>query len=186
MSQGKIIGITGLYGSGKDTVADIIASVYPQLNWQKLHLADGVKAVYEALTGQKVPAGEAYNQHWKAQYNSTLECTNREILEGIGHGLRNSIHQDVWVKRLEIKLRDGGNYIIPDVRYPNELRVIEQHGGRMIRVSRPDNPTIQTDSPANSELSQFDMITITNDGHLGDLLNKTIDVIEELFHITQI
>jgi hypothetical protein len=175
--HGKIIGITGLYGAGKDTVADIICMMYPEFGFSKLSLADGVRRVFTQITGEDVP--NEYTQDWKAQYNSVIGKTNREILEGIGNGLRESISPDIWINSLLIQLKRGGNYVIPDVRYENELRAIEQRGGLMIRVVRPDNPTPQTNSASNSDLSGFDMITIENSGQVGDLLSKVISVTEQ-------
>lgn len=169
---GKIIAITGKYGAGKDTVAGMIAKFYPEYKFQIIGFADGVRTVYQVLTGNKIP--KEYTQEWKQEFNSMYRMTNRELLEHIGDGMRRIITDDVWIQQLNSRIRDGRNYIITDLRYPNELGFIHQKGGIAFRVDRPDNPYLQSNAPQNNALDEHDLPTLINSGSTGDLANAVI------------
>ena len=87
-----------------------------------------------------------------------IKLTPRELLQLLGTETgRDIIHPDIWVNALfadykaeeEIGLYDGGdldgqeayrvdksNWIITDVRFPNEAQAIKDRGGIVIRVNR--------------------------------------------------
>jgi hypothetical protein len=90
--------------------------------------------------------------------------TGRQFLQWLGtDAIRNGLHRDAWVKALmseyrpleRIKFKDTSgynwdlqynkeldgpehypNWIITDVRFPNELRAVKRAGGYTIRLSR--------------------------------------------------
>jgi len=128
--------------------------------------------------------------------------TYRKLLQVIGtDALRNVVHENIWVnalmsdyKPLDDTLRSSmgnvidysacpyPNWIITDLRFPNEAKAVEKRGGITIRVNR-DNGTRAIDlNPHPSETSldshKFDYI-IENDGSLEDLVNKVRGILQK-------
>lgn len=72
--------------------------------------------------------------------------------------------------------RPGSNWIIPDVRFPNEVEAIRKRGGLVIRV---DNPRIESNDNHASETAldeyQHWDYKINNDGSIDDLIIKVKD-----------
>lgn len=92
--------------------------------------------------------------NWQTAYKQHL--TYRELLQYLGTDLlRNQLHENVWVNAVmskyipEYKFNDGTkasvenwhntrlpNWIITDVRFPNEAKAIKDRGGIIIKVER--------------------------------------------------
>lgn len=123
------------------------------------------------------------------------QLTGREMLQKIGTEMGRSIHPDAWVNALfsdyVLDLRrvgnsEGGttiseaypNWIITDVRFPNEADAIKAKGGYLIRVNRQTN-VIDT-HPSEISLDDyegFDLV-IDNNGslkELDDIISKFIN-----------
>lgn len=135
-------------------------------------------------------------------YNKSIvkPMTVREMLQIIGtEAMRNNLHPDVWVNALMcgyIKSNDKlirttedlleeweegeyPNWIITDMRFPNEMQAIKANGGITIRVVRPHDKEISLDlHPSETALDnvEFDY-EIVNDGTLKDLMDKVEGVI---------
>lgn len=145
----KIIGITGLAGSGKDTIGDIITSNFD--NWEKMSFASHLKDVTALLFGmdRKMLAGETPkdretrekpDEFWSKKMGK--DFTPRYALQFLGTNLlRNQLHQNIWVDCLEKKIMNTDkNVIITDVRFPNEIDMIKNIGGEIWRVERGTLP----------------------------------------------
>lgn len=99
------------------------------------------------------------------------QMTVREIMIAIGDGMRNAVHPDIWVNAL-FSAYEGEKWLIPDVRYPNEMNRINKLCGTVIRVERPGIQTL--DHISEKALDGADFVhTIINDGSLEDLFDKT-------------
>ncbi len=122
----------------------------------------------EAIMNNKQCSKERYEEelkiNWQTAYKSHL--TYRELLQLIGTDLfRNQLHEDTWINALFSKYKseykhnpfydDKGiydvseddeirnpqmypNWIITDVRFPNEYKAVKDRGGIMIRVNRDE------------------------------------------------
>jgi hypothetical protein len=74
-----------------------------------------------------------------------MPMTYREFLQKLGtDALRNGLHDDVWVNALMADYKppkmdqyNPSNWVITDVRFPNEARAIRKKEGMLIRVERP-------------------------------------------------
>jgi hypothetical protein len=186
----KIIGICGLIGSGKGTVADILQQ---QHGFKKISFADSLKDVVSAvfgwpralLEGDTVLSREFREQvdQWWADRLGIPDLTPRLMLQIWGTEVcRESFHPDVWIASMERKLSDSNkNYVIPDVRFPNEIEMIQRMGGKIWHIKRGETPAWfidyikGADAPADihpSEYSwarsQFDAF-IRNDGPIEQL-----------------
>lgn len=189
-----IIGISGYSGSGKDTAGRIIQYLlckhaivpvneiienYKDFE-QCLEKASGykikkisyrLKQIASILTN--IPIEKFEEQEFKTKMiNSSI--TVREFLQKIGDRLR-EIDENIFINSLMSEYKENDNWIITDVRYPNEASIIKEKGGILIRIRR--NGVV----PINSHISEtalddwdFDY-RITNDFSLVYKLKEIVN-----------
>ena len=142
-----IIGVCGLIGSGKGTVADILVDEH---GFEKVSFADSLKDAVSAVFGwdRALLEGDTEESRnfreqvdtWWARKLDMPFLTPRTVLQQWGTEVcRNSFHNDIWILSLERKLGDS-NYIIPDTRFPNEIDIVQRMGGQVWRVKRGADP----------------------------------------------
>jgi len=142
-----IIGICGLIGSGKGTVADILV----EQGFKKVSFADklkdGVATVFgwdrsmlEGDTDESRTWREQPDEFWTAETGRTI--TPRLVLQEFGTDcMRDGFYDGVWVSLLKKELlQNPGNYVIPDVRFSNEQNMIRDIGGQVWQVRRGNVP----------------------------------------------
>jgi hypothetical protein len=142
-----IIGICGLIGSGKGTVADILVNQ----GFIKVSFADKLKdgvaeifgwdrAMLEGDTDESREWREQRDHFWSDE--TQMEVTPRLVLQLFGTDcMRNGFHDGVWVSLLKKTILDNpGNYVVPDVRFENEIEMIRSIGGKIWWTKRGDNP----------------------------------------------
>ena len=119
------------------------------------------------------PAKEVIS-HSKPGY---VSLTFRQLLQLWGTEYRRLQDPDYWVKRLEAKLHGLERVVIDDVRFLNEVEMIQRLGGKVIRIDRP-GPAESTHA-SEIELDSFDGWddVIVNDGTLRELEEKARGVI---------
>jgi hypothetical protein len=143
-----IIGICGLIGSGKDTIADYLQNIHQFRRESFAHtLKDAVAAVFgwdrDMLEGRTRESREWREQEdpwWSDRLSMTV--TPRLVLQVWGTEVaRKSYHDDIWIASLENKLRKThDDVVISDCRFPNEIKAIKAAGGIVIRVVRGPEP----------------------------------------------
>lgn len=143
-----IIGVCGLIGSGKDTIADYLMNIHEfRRDSFAATLKDAVSAVFgwdrDMLEGRSKSSREWREQPdewWSDRLNQTI--TPRWILQYWGTEVcRRGFHDDIWIASLENKLRSSrDDVVISDCRFPNEIDAIRAQGGYVIRVVRGPDP----------------------------------------------
>lgn len=160
-----IIGICGLIGSGKGTVADILVDYH---DFQKISFADklkdGVAAVFgwdramlEGDTDRSRLWREKVDEYWTRE--TGREITPRLVLQEFGTDcMRMGFYDCIWVSLVKKHMIDNPhvNYVIPDVRFPNEMSMIRKLNGEVWQVRRGELPewwgTAILDNTTNSDL----------------------------------
>jgi hypothetical protein len=144
-----IIGVCGLIGSGKDTIADYLVNFHEfRRESFASTLKDAVSAVFgwdrTMLEGRTKEAREWREQvdPWWAERLDMPTLTPRWVLQYWGTEVcRKSFHDDIWIASLENKLRNSkDNVVISDCRFPNEISSIRNAGGKIIWVRRGELP----------------------------------------------
>jgi hypothetical protein len=144
-----IIGVCGLIGAGKDTIADYLVNIH-QFRRESFAntLKDAVSAIFgwdrELLEG-RTKQSRAWREQvdpWWAERLSMPDLTPRWVLQYWGtEVVRRGFHDNTWIASLENKLRKSNDdIVISDCRFPNEIEAIKRAGGIVIRVHRGPDP----------------------------------------------
>jgi len=144
-----IIGICGLIGSGKDTVADYLVNSH-EFRRESFAgtLKDAVAAVFgwdRTMLEGRTKASRDWREQvdpWWAARLGIPKLTPRWVLQNWGTEVcRKGFHDDIWIASLENKLRNAvDNVVISDCRFPNEIASIRNAGGLVIRTKRGPEP----------------------------------------------
>ena len=161
----KVIGLSGWARSGKDTVGEILRARH---GFELISFANVLKECVYALNPvvHEFP-GDPWDQqndpdeYWRVQdivdkygWDEAKEDFPeiRRLLQFFGTEVgRNIIDEDIWVNTAFRKMEAGNMYAITDVRFKNEARKIQQVGGVVCRVQRPNN------YPVNAHSSEHDL-----------------------------
>jgi hypothetical protein len=195
----KIIGICGLIGSGKGTVADILEESH---GFVKISFADSLKDAVAAVFGWQrsllegdTDESRAWREEvdvWWAERLGTPHLTPRWVLQQWGTEVcRDGFHKDIWISSVERKIRESScDVVLPDTRFPNEVDMIQRMQGKVWRVQRGEDPAwfsryqrrgmIPTDIHPSEwawARSAFDA-TIQNDGTLEDLRKNAHNLLD--------
>ena len=119
----------------------------------------------------------------RSYISNIIKQTPRSLLQKIGTDLfRNRLHQNTWVNATFADYRDD-NWIITDVRFPNELEAIKKHNGITIRINRGlverTGKMIQEPehiSETALDDAEFDYV-IENDCTIDDLIEKVREIL---------
>ena len=137
-----LIGLCGYIGSGKNAVAEMLVKNhgYEQDSFAK-SLKDAVSAVFgwprELLEGNTPHSREwreAPDTWWTEQLE--MPVSPRLALQMIGTEVfRGNYHNNIWVASLLRRVGDR-EVVVSDVRFPNEIKLIQEYGGKVIWVKR--------------------------------------------------
>lgn len=164
-----IIGLTGYAQSGKDTVANILVEKY---GYQRIAFADPIRALlYETnpmlKDGYRVQ-GLVDVYGWDKVKVDYPEA--RRLLQDLGLGARKHFGEMFWVQQALKDVDASGNYVITDVRFPNEAAAIRLNEGAQIwRVKRLGVTAVNAHvSESAMDGEKVDQIFV-NSGTINDL-----------------
>lgn len=131
-----LVGLCGLAGAGKNTVAEILRD---RRGFTAIAFADPLYAAVSAVTG--LPVETLADRAVKEQPIEWLGKSPRELLQTLGTEWgRDSVHGEIWVRRAMRRasslLEAGGHVAITDVRFANEAEAIRAAGGGVWQIRR--------------------------------------------------
>lgn len=180
-----LIGVLGRKGSGKDTVSDHIINKF---NFEKMILAEPLKNACRELfnfSDEQLYGNlkETVDPQWGVSPRKVLQWLGTDVIRNRIGELNPDIGNNFWVMLLRIKYLQKLNndkdvkIIVSDVRFQNEIDIIHQLGGQVIKLTRPSINNIDAhESEKNIDNLKGD-IDIMNDGTLDELYKKVDDVL---------
>lgn len=145
-----IVGLLGFINSGKGTVATQLVNKY---NFRQDSFATSLKDacamifdwprhMLEGDTKESREWREIVDPWWSEKLNIP-NFSPRLALQVIGtDALRNHFHEDIWFLTLQNRIRKNPNQhvVISDVRFPNEIKFIQEQGGVLVKINRGPAP----------------------------------------------
>ena len=145
----RIISISGLISSGKDTIAEYLINNYGfKKDSFAATLKDAVAAMFgwdrtmlEGATPETRALREQVDQWW-AKRLGIPHLTPRWVLQYYGtEVVRRHLHDDFWLATLEKRLAETtDDIVITDSRFPNELSMLRISGAVLMQVDRGEYP----------------------------------------------
>lgn len=143
-----IIGLVGFIGNGKGTIADILVEHHGFVKESFANsLKDAVSIIFgwdrillEGATKESREWREQPDAYWSEKFEREFSPRLALQLMGTEAG-RDVFHKDIWIHSLVRRMQKDKNYVIADVRFPNEIEAIQEIGGKIIRVKRGENPS---------------------------------------------
>lgn len=188
-----IISLVGYPGSGKDTIAGILAQEH---GFTQVAFADPLRSIAYAIN-PLIPESHGVSVirlqelideiGWRAAKDNYPEV--RRFLEAVGtEGLRDNISDTIWIDLAMQKMSDvSRHYVISDMRFPNEYDAVKQLEDSFVwYVERPEASAAAAEGLSkHASAAYYDTIPrddrIVNDGDLADLADK---VDQALFALT--
>ena len=142
-----LIGFVGFIGGGKGSAADYLVSHH---NYVKESFANSVKdsvaAVFgwdrgmlEGDTAESRIIREKPDAFWSEKLGRPFSPRMALQLMGTEAG-RDVFHPDLWIFTVLRRMQENKNYVLADVRFPNEIQRIREVGGKIVWVRRGDLP----------------------------------------------
>ena len=185
-----IIGITGMAGSGKDTVRAILEAEHAA---HGMAFADPMRTMISALfAANGIDTRYMLDREFKEQPIPGLGVSYRQMAQTLGTQWgRDCLDQGIWLRIAEAKIRDlgwqrsaPGAYVISDVRFYNEAEWIRAQGGVIWRVRRKQATPVRTHVSELQYAGIRPFWTLENHGTFDELRDQVREAfIDTVSHI---
>ena len=165
------------------------------VEWREFSMADPLKRVcalifdipYHVLLAQTPETRVTREKILSPPQSVCGRVTGRYCLEYFGTDvMRNQFDSDIWIKILKREAKSAvlrnERVVIPDIRFPNEGKLIDELNGTLLTIHRNDGDLTLTEEdhkthPAKWKFLTFyknvkNPITIHNDGSIDELKDK--------------
>jgi hypothetical protein len=88
---------------------------------------------------------ESQDDFWSKKFGKTFSPRMALQIMGTEAG-RNSFDSNLWIYALERRCDPNKNYVIADVRFPNEIKMIKESGGKVYHIQRDEFPIWYADA----------------------------------------
>jgi len=192
-----LIGLVGLIGSGKDTVAARLVQEhgFKRDSFAK-SLKDAVSLIFNwdrtMLEGQTKDSREwreKEDKFWSQKFGRPI--TPRWVLQHFGTEVcRGGMLDSIWVDSLVARYH-GEKTVISDTRFVNEIKTIREQNGKIILVKRGEIPSREEMQASGAHQSEWDWIgckfdyVLDNTNTLDSLHSNTDQMIKNLLQDPQ-
>lgn len=168
----RIIGLTGLAGSGKDTVARMLEQDH---GFFSLAFADPLRDMIGALlTENGISTAWMYDRDLKEKPIDGLGgASYRRMAQTLGTEWgRHALGHDFWVNLATLRVDELARHgvqaiVVSDVRFLNEAQWVRAQGGQVWRIHR------SATEPVAPHVSEAELLSIQPDHHLDN--NGTVE-----------
>ena len=178
----RIIGITGRKFNGKDTVGDYLVAHH---GYTRISFAEPIKDIckivfgldHEQLYGAKK---EDNDEYWNISPRVLMQFVGTELFRDGLATIMPHIGKDLWLlvlqRKMELQLRADVSvkFVITDMRFENEAKLVADMGGVKWRIVRPDMrvPGL-IDHPSEAGIDALNVDReFLNDNSLASLYDK--------------
>ena len=176
------IGLVGTAGAGKDTVANELVQMY---GYTRVAFADPVRsallAVDPLIARRRLGATRLSQavetlgwEHAKRFYPEV-----RDLLQRLGTDAIRAQTPNYWCDLAERKAAAvDGTVVFTDVRFINEIKMIEGHNGVIVHVERKGNPVLQSTAAAHRSENEWKSwsptLRLSNNGTMEELAHAIV------------
>lgn len=158
-----LIGFVGFISCGKGAASDFLVN---ERGFLKESFANSVKDAASVIFGwdRKMLEGDTQESRvwretpdpfWSERFGYPF--SPRVALQKMGTDAgRNVFHTDIWVHSVLKRLDPNKNYVISDVRFPNEIDLIRKSGGKVVRIIRGPEPVWFDAAKSFNYITNFD------------------------------
>jgi hypothetical protein len=142
-----VIALCGVKGSGKDTAAAPLLAK----GFANVKMADGLKIMLRAFLAYRGARADYIDRLIDGDLKETPTPllngrTARHAMQTLGDWGREEMQRDFWLDATMDRLKQVGDAVITDVRYPNEAARVRGLGIPLVRVERPGLKSTDTHS----------------------------------------
>ena len=175
-----LIGLTGLAGSGKDTVAGMLRRHWAErgLESRCIAFADPIRHMCHSLllhAHAQDPTRYILDRELKEAVIPELGVSYRHLAQTLGTEWgQQCLGRDVWIRVLDKRLQacrkqQVTHFVIPDVRFAPEADWLRAQGGVIWRVERPGVAPVREHASESGTATIRSARVILNDGTLDEL-----------------
>lgn len=107
------------------------------------------------------------NYPWLKKRHFEIPKDKEAVIEGLGVSLRDmliafgaagrNLHPDFWIRLMEQNMRECAyDYVIDDLRFPNEYEFLRRRGARIVRITNPGRDIVKSETEGLLEGYAFD------------------------------
>ena len=142
-----LIGFVGFIGGGKGSAADYLVAKHGYVKESFANsVKDSVAAIFgwdrgmlEGDTAESRAIREQPDAFWSNKLDKPFSPRMALQLMGTEAG-RDVFHKDLWIFTVLRRMQENKNYVLADVRFPNEIQRIREAGGKIVWVRRGELP----------------------------------------------
>ncbi len=176
MTQAAMVGLCGKKESGKSAVAEYLMD---QGFFEPRPLAGPLKLVARLIFG--FSDEQLYGKD-KELVDPRLGLSARHVMQQLGTEVVRGIHPLSWIFAWERSLStvsEGASIVVDDVRFPNEVQAIKDHGGIVLKLEKLGAPALlDVHASENTDLLEADFDIAALDGDLDTLYARVMEVLE--------
>ena len=169
----KIIGLTGLAGTGKDTVRSILERRHGYIG---VAFADPIRnMLYSLLIEAAADVSYMHDRQLKELPIPGLGVSYRHLAQTLGTEWGRSVSGDLWLSITRERVKNhfdhhqGRPVVISDVRFQNEAEWIMEAGGEIWRIEREEAEPVRGHVSENIAALPHFCRVIENHGDIDDL-----------------